>query len=168
MISKAAEDDIPAIVSLLNSSYRGDASKEGWTTEASKIEGDIRTDEAQIKEMMHLPGAVFLKCSNENGHIEGSVFLHKRDGKLYLGMLGVSPSLQAKGTGKKLMAAAEEYARQERCPAIFMRVFTFRNELINWYERQGYYKTGEIQPFENSKYGYSDQPLEFYIMEKRM
>lgn len=168
MIHTATTKDIPALVSLLNSAYRGESSKKGWTTEAEMISGSIRTDEKQLKELMERPGAVFLKSVNENDGIEGCVYLDKRDGKLYLGMLSVNPDRQAKGTGRKIMAAAEDHARKEGCTAIFMRVISLRHELIAWYEKQGYYMTGETQPFENSPYGTAVLPFEFLVMEKRL
>ena len=166
MIQKATINDIPALVGLLNSAYRGESSKKGWTTEADMISGGIRTDEEQLKEMMGKPGAVFLKSVSEKDGIEGCVYLDKRNGKLYLGMLSVNPALQAMGTGKKIMAAAEDHARKEGCPAIFMRVISLRHELIAWYEKQGYSRTGETQPFENSPYGTATIPFEFLVMEK--
>ncbi len=158
--------DIPALVALLNSAYRGDASKKGWTTEADMISGEIRTDEAQLIQLMQKPGAIFLKYTNNNDHIEGCVFLEMREGRLYLGMLSVAPALQAKGIGKQLMTAAEAYAKLQGCPAIFMRVISIRSELIAWYERKGYHKTGEVQPFEDSVYGAATVPFEFLVMQK--
>ena len=168
MIQTATINDIPLLVTLLNSAYRGEASKKGWTTEADLISGSIRTDEAQLRKLMGKPGAVFLKSVNEKDEIEGSVYLDKRDGKIYLGMLSVNPVLQAKGTGTKIMAAAEEHARNENCTVIFMRVISLRHELIAWYEKQGYYRTGETEPFENSPFGTATKPFEFLIMEKRL
>jgi ribosomal protein S18 acetylase RimI-like enzyme len=165
-VSIADTADIPALVALLNSAYRGEASKQGWTTEADMISGEIRTDEAQLKKLMEKPGAVFLKYVSGSDVIEGCVFLDKREGKLYLGMLSVAPALQARGTGKQLMTASEEYAIQEGCPAIFMRVISIRPELIAWYERKGYYKTGDVQPFEDSVYGAAAVPFEFWVMQK--
>ena len=166
-ISPATEKDIPALVALINSAYRGDASKKGWTTEADMIEGNIRTNETDVLEFMQHPDTVFLKYSNDKNEIEGCVFLQKREDKLYLGMLSVSPTVQAKGTGKQLMAAAEDYARQMECPAIFMRVISIRYELIAWYERQGYQKTGSTEPFPTDKpFGKPKLPLEFLILEK--
>lgn len=168
MIKIATTEDIPSLVSLLNNAYRGDASKQGWTTEADMISGTIRTDENQLTKMMETPSACFLKYENAAGEIEGCVFLDKREGKLYLGMLSVNPALQAKGTGKKLMMAAENYAREQHCPAIFMRVVSIRHELIAWYERQGYKMTGESQPFEDSIYGTAAVAFEFQVMEKEI
>ncbi|HMK27987.1 MAG TPA: GNAT family N-acetyltransferase [Chitinophagaceae bacterium] len=165
-ISPAHKEDIPALVKLLNGAYRGEGSKQGWTTEADMVAGDLRTDEANMNELMQMPGAIFLKYSNERNEIEGCVFLHKRQGKLYLGMLSVSPALQTKGIGKQIMAAAELYARSQGCRAVFMRVISIRHELMAWYERQGYYKTGEIQPFDDTKFGTAKQPIEFVVLQK--
>ena len=165
-ISIASINDFPSLVSLLNSAYRGEASKKGWTTEADMIRGAIRTDDEQLISMMNKPGAVFLKYSKDSGEIKGCVFLEKRAGKLYLGMLSVEPNTQAKGIGKMLMAAAEEYAKKQNCPSIFMRVVSIRPELIAWYERKGYYQTGETQPFEDSIYGKATLPFEFLVMQK--
>lgn len=162
----ASKEDIPDLVKLLNNAYRGEGSKQGWTTEADMVAGDLRTDVANMKELMQLPGAVFLKYTNDENVTEGCVFLHKREGKLYLGMFCVSPSLQNKGIGKQIMAAAELYASEQGCPAVFMRVISIRHELIAWYERQGYYKTGEVQPFDDTKFGTATKPIEFIVMQK--
>ncbi len=165
-VTVASIKDIPQLVSLLNSAYRGDASKKGWTTEANMVSGELRTDEKDMHRLMQQPGTVFLKYTNENNLIEGCVFLQKRNDKIYLGMLSVDPSLQAKGIGKLIMQAAEEYALQQKCPAIYMRVISIRHELIAWYERKGYHQTGEHQPFENSRFGTASAPFDFIVMQK--
>ena len=163
----ATIQDIPELVALINSAYRGDASKKGWTTEADLLEGEIRTNEETVEQLMQTKGAVFLKYINEQNGIEGCVFLDKKETGLYLGMLSVSPILQAKGIGKQLMNAAAIYAKRERCDSIFMRVISIRYELIDWYEKQGYYKTGQTEAFPNdNSFGIPTQPLEFLIMEK--
>lgn len=163
----ATPEDIPEMLNIINSAYRGESSKQGWTTEASLLLGDKRTDATTLLHMMETPGTAFLKYVNESGTIEGSVFLHKKEKKLYLGMLAVNPALQAKGTGKKLMAAAEEFAKQVQCNSIYMTVISVRHELIDWYERRGYQKTGEIQPFPSDEsFGVPTQQLEMVVMEK--
>lgn len=168
-ISPAGIRDIAALVALMNSAYRGEASKKGWTTEADLLMGEIRTDEATVKELMQTTGAIFLKKVNEQNDIEGCVFLHKKENKLYLGMLSVSPLIQAKGIGKQLMNAATVYAKEQECHSIFMKVISIRNELINWYEKQGYIKTGETEPFPaDNRFGIPKQPLEFVVMEKKI
>ena len=170
-VSIANKEDIPALMQLLNRAYRGEESKQGWTTEADMVAGDLRTDEDNMKELMLLPDAVFLKYVNDenesdSNRVEGCVFLHKREGKLYLGMFCVAPALQNKGIGKQIMAASELYAKDQGCPAVFMRVISIRNELLAWYERQGYYKTGEVQPFDDTKFGTAKQPIEFIVLQK--
>lgn len=166
MIRQATQKDIPSLVPLINSAYRGEASKKGWTTEANLVSGDIRTDIMQMEELMNAAGVAFLVCENETGTPEGSVYLQKKENKLYLGMLSVLPEIQAKGIGKKLMHAAEDYARKEHCISIYMRVISARHELIAWYEKLGYKNSGKTEPFESNKYGTATRPLEFIIMEK--
>ena len=131
MITVADEKDIPAIMRLVNLAYRGEESKRGWTTEAYLLLGDKRTDEENLRELMHTPGSVFVIFRDTDNTISGSVYLSKKVDRLYLGMLSVSPELQAKGIGKLLMAAAGNHAREQSCRSIFMRVITLRKELIN-------------------------------------
>lgn len=166
-ISIAGTNDRPALVVLMDNAYRGESSKKGWTTEAHLLQGDKRTDDATVSKLMLTPGAVFLKYTNDENIIEGCVFLHQKGNKLYLGMLSVSPLVQAKGIGKKLMAAAEEHARKQNCISIYMHVISLRHELIAWYERHGYHNTGEKIPFPiDERFGIPTQPLEFVVLEK--
>jgi ribosomal protein S18 acetylase RimI-like enzyme len=168
-ITFANETDIPALVKLMDNAYRGEESKKGWTSEANLLLGDKRTDETNVTELMQRPGAVFLKYVDDNGKIEGCVFLHKIEQKLYLGMLCVSPLSQAKGIGKELMAGAESHANLVGCTTIFMTVISVRHELIAWYERKGYRKTGESRPFQvDHRFGIPTQRLEFIILEKNL
>jgi len=168
-ITTAVTEDIPALVKLINSAYRGEESKKGWTTEAYVLDGDLRTDPPMLEKLIQTPGSLILKYTNDEGIIEGCVFLQQRGNRLYLGMLSVSPLLQAKGIGKELMKASHAYAREQGLSAVFMRVISLRHELIAWYERRGYYLTGETEPMpDDTRYGIPNQPLEFVIMEKKI
>jgi ribosomal protein S18 acetylase RimI-like enzyme len=168
-ISTATVQDIPALEKSVNSGYRGEASRKGWTTEADLLHGEVRIDTASLAAMLADNTAVILKYTDAAGDITGCVYLQKQQRGLYLGMLTVSPELQGGGLGKKLLAAAEEYAIQHNCPAIFMSVISVRSELIAWYERHGYRKTGETKPFpDDDRYGKPTQPLEFIILEKKV
>ncbi|MDP4262361.1 MAG: GNAT family N-acetyltransferase [Bacteroidota bacterium] len=168
-ILQSGEKDIAALESLLNSAYRGEASKNGWTTEANLLKGELRTDAATLRGLIQTPGAIFLKYVNAQNEIGGCVFLHQKENRLYLGMLSVSPWIQAKGIGKQLMNAAENYAREKNCSSVFMKVISVRYELVAWYERQGYRRTGETEPFpEDTRFGIPLQPLEFIILEKNL
>jgi len=168
-ISTATIEDIPFLVSLINSAYRGDASKKGWTTEADLLKGELRTDIPTLTDIINKEGATILKYIGEDGTITGCVYLQKMERGLYLGMLTVSPLLQASGIGKKLLAAAEAFAKENNCPLIFMNVISIRSELIAWYERHGYYDSGERKPLpDDTRFGTPTQPLEFIIMEKKI
>jgi ribosomal protein S18 acetylase RimI-like enzyme len=165
-IITAISADIPVLVALVNSAYRGEGSKIGWTTEANLL-GGIRTDEKSLTDMMNKPGATMLICRSENKALIGCVYLQKQEKKLYLGMLTVSPDLQNAGIGKQLLLAATAHARQNNCNTITMTVISVRQELIAWYERHGYHKTGETKPFPaDPSFGLPKQPLEFVVMEK--
>lgn len=165
----ATPEDIPAIVSLVNSAYRGDSSRQGWTTEANLLEGELRIDAPALSALLEQPGAILLKYLGADGSIDGSVYLHQQERGLYLGMLTVNPRLQAAGIGRQLMAAAEAHALAVNCACIFMNVISLRSELIAWYERLGYAKTGETKPMTGDhRFGKPVQPLEFLIMEKKM
>jgi ribosomal protein S18 acetylase RimI-like enzyme len=168
-ISIATLQDVNAIVVLLNSAYRGEDSKKGWTTEADLIAGEVRTSNESLEKVMEQPDSVVLKFTDENNAIVGCVNLQKHDAKIYLGMLSVSPFLQNAGIGKQLLAAANEYALQQNCTSIYMTVITHRTELINWYNRHGYSDTGERKPFvEDNETGKHLQKLEFMVLEKNI
>lgn len=164
-IKPAVEADIPALNVLINSAYRGESSKKGWTAEADLL-GGIRTDENALLAMLQNPDATIL-VYKETGQLLGCVYLELKDNDLYLGMLTVSPDAQANGIGKQLMAAAEQMAINKHCRAITMTVISVRHELIAWYERRGYRQTGETKPFPNDPaFGLPKQPLEFVVLEK--
>jgi ribosomal protein S18 acetylase RimI-like enzyme len=168
-ILPATPADIPQLLTLINSAFRGDTARRGWTHEADLLQGERRTDDATLRALMQIANAVVLKYCNDTGDIEGCVFLNKKERGLYLGMLTVVPELQGAGIGKKLLEAAEAYAREQGCPYIYMNVFSVRDELIAWYERLGYHRTGEIKPYEaNPDFGIPTQPLVFVILEKEL
>jgi ribosomal protein S18 acetylase RimI-like enzyme len=167
-ITLAKEKDIPSLVELINSAYRGESSKIGWTTEADLLGGQ-RTDADMLLGEMKIPDGVFLKYEDENRRLLGTVYLRKEDHKMYLGMLTVSPFHQDKGIGKQLLHAATQFARFRGCNRIFMTVISVRKELIAWYERHGYRLTGERKPFHpDEKFGLPTRPLEFVVLEKRL
>jgi ribosomal protein S18 acetylase RimI-like enzyme len=168
MISKAVVADAPALDKLVNSAYRGDSSRLGWTTEADLLDG-TRTDAAAIKELIETSGITILKYIESN-EILACVELKKESNKLYLGMLTVKPSLQGKGIGKELLKAAEEEGKNQKCTSIFMTVISVRKELIDWYLRHGYQLTGERKPFyfNDPRFGQPKMKLEFIVLEKKI
>jgi ribosomal protein S18 acetylase RimI-like enzyme len=167
-ISKVTRTDIPELVSLVNSAYRGDSSKKGWTTEADLLDG-VRTDPNTLLEQLNQPEQTILKAVDDSHKILGCVSLLEKKDKLYLGMLTVQPDIQASGIGKKLLQAAEDYAKIKNIYCIEMTVISVRQELIAWYQRRGYLLTGEKRAFPSDpKFGIKKQDLEFVVLEKHL
>jgi ribosomal protein S18 acetylase RimI-like enzyme len=165
-VNKATRADVPELNKLVNSAYRGETSKKGWTTEANLLDG-LRIDEATLTGYFDDPNIIILKNTNEAGQINCCVYLEVRAPKLYVGMFSVSPLLQGNGIGRDLLLNAEAFAKQLNCRTLTMTVISIRHELISWYERRGYKATGEIQPFHSDKkFGDPKQPIELIVMEK--
>ena len=168
-ITNASKKDIAELVKLINSAYRGEVSKLGWTTEAGLLAGDLRTDYPTLAAQINKPGSVILKYTAPQNSITGCVYLQIQEKGLYLGMLSVAPVLQGKGIGKLLLAAAETFAFENKCNCIFMQVISVRTELIAWYQLNGYNMTGEKKALpDDNRFGIPTQPLEFAIMKKNM
>lgn len=146
----ATAADVEAIVALTESAYRGDASRVGWTTEADLLDGQ-RTDAREVAGLIANP-AVRLLLAERDRTLLGSCVLERlageHAGEGYFGMFSVRPEAQGCGTGRALLAEAERVARDEwRARAMRMSVIDARAELIAWYERRGYRRTGEYKPF---------------------
>lgn len=167
-ISIANIEDVADLVKLVNSAYRGEGAKQGWTTEADLLDGS-RIDETALMELIQTQGVYILKFVEDNTTL-GCVELKTIDKSLYLGMLTVRPHLQGKGIGKSLLMAAEELAQKDQCEKIFMTVISVRTELINWYQRHGYTDTGKRKSFDfnDPRFGVPKQKLEFAVLEKQL
>ena len=165
----AQTNDADALAALVNSAYRGESSKKGWTTEADLLDGQ-RTDPDSLRQTMRGSHQVYLTAWQDES-LRGSVFLEKRGNLAYLGMLTVSPEIQAQGLGKKILQAAEEWVQKNwQVSGIEMTVITSRFELINWYQRRGYALTNRKEPFPygDEKFGLPKVPdLEFVVLEKK-
>lgn len=142
----ADKNDVPSITDLVNSAYRGDSSRAGWTTEADLLTG-VRVNPEDVRELIETEDSVILLCLRD-GIIVGSVNLLRTADAAYLGMFAVNPALQGGGIGKQFMQAAEELVKQRwQANKMWMTVITTRHELIAYYERRGYQRTGRIKPF---------------------
>lgn len=146
-INRATPDDVKELNTLVNSAYRGEESKKGWTTEAEILDG-VRIDEQAMEALLTHSEATILKSTDSDGRILGTVCLEVKPHGLYLGMFAVSPVSQGSGIGKSLLSAAEKFALENRCNRIIISVISTRMELIDWYRRHGYVATGGAIAFE--------------------
>lgn len=148
---KATSADIPALLALVRSAYRGEDSRQGWTTEADFIT-DERIDEAGLLAKITAPGSAVLLATTTTEDLLAccEVLRHPPPGDLsYFGLFAVNPRLQNGGIGRKMLAEAERFAREEMGAArMEMTVVWLREELIAWYVRRGYVVVeGEKRPF---------------------
>ena len=142
----ATSADVAAIVALVESAYRGDVSRKGWTTEADLLDGQ-RTDPVGVGELIAKPGSCLL-LAERDGALLACANLEKRGEAGYFGMFSVRPELQGAGIGRAVLAEAERVARDDwHCREMHMTVISVRDELIAWYERRGYRRTGIHSPF---------------------
>ncbi len=147
LIRPATLADLDPLHSLVHRAYRGDAARAGWTHEADLLDGQ-RTDMDALSAMLTNPAQAVL-VGEADGALVGCVEVtDKGEGTAYLGMLSVDPALQAGGLGRRLIAAAEDWAAQYfGARRMEMTVIRQRTELIAYYERRGYVLIGEERPF---------------------
>jgi ribosomal protein S18 acetylase RimI-like enzyme len=168
----ARPEDASAIVALVNSAYRGDSSRAGWTTEADLLGGQ-RTDEAAIIDFIAgAPRQRMLVHEHTDGALHACVQLQNQGDEAYLGMLTIRPTLQAAGLGRALLAAAErEVQTHWGVNRVVMTVIEQRDELIAWYERRGYRRTGATAefPYGDLRFGEPKRAdLRFVVLAKEL
>ncbi len=166
----ATPADVGAIVDLVESAYRGHVSRAGWTTEADLLDGR-RTNAEDVLGHIGRPQSQIL-LAFRGGRLQACAHVAVEDGAGYFGMFSVVPTLQRTGLGKQMMAEAERIARDEYgMPLMRMTVIDVREELIAWYERRGYRRTGIKKPFPygDERFGIPlRDDLRFEVLEKTL
>ena len=166
----ATAADIDPIVALVESAYRGDVSRQGWTTEADFL-GGRRTGADDVVACLERQRSRIV-LAERDGQLLACAHVAEEDGAGYFGMFSVKPDLQGGGIGKHVLAECERIARDEwRLPAMRMTVIDIRDELIAFYERRGYRRTGIKKPFPygDPRYGIPTRDdLRFEVLEKEL
>ena len=164
----ATPADIDALVALVTSAYRGDSSRAGWTTEADLLDGN-RIDPEVLRADLERPRSRVLLAEADGG-LQACAHVADEDGAGYFGMFAVHPGLQGGGLGKQLLAECERIARDEwQLPVMRMTVIDIRDELIAFYQRRGYRRTGQFKPFPygDARFGQPKRDdLRFEVLEK--
>ena len=170
-LDPASRDDLPALHALIESAYRGDSARRGWSHEADLLDGQ-RTDLATLDAMLADPTQRLLVLRDHEVLRACVALTDKSAGLAYLGLLTVDPARQSAGLGRMILAAAEDHAVAHfAATRIEMTVITQREELIVWYERRGYTRTGERRPFpaHDPRFGLPTRDdLAFVVLEKRL
>ena len=164
----ATAGDVPELVGLVTSAYRGETSRQGWTTEADILDGERIDPDVLLRDIERPRSRVIV--AERDGRMLACVHVADEDGAGYLGMFSVRPELQGGGLGKQLMAEAERVVREEwGLPVMRMTVIDLRGELIAFYTRRGYRRTGITKPFPygDPRFGIPRRDdLRFEILEK--
>lgn len=171
----ATSEDIPALVSLVTSAYRGEVSRQGWTTEADLLDGS-RIDPEVLRHDIERPRSrVLIAEGPGQAHavdLLACAHVCEEDNAGYFGMFSVKPDLQGAGVGNAVMAEAERMVRDDwGLPTMRMTVIDVRGELIAWYERRGYRRTGITKPFPygDPRFGIPRRDdLRFEVLEKSL
>lgn len=170
-LTPAADADLEAVAALVNSAYRGETSRQGWTTEADYLDGQRTDAETLRRQLAEDPNAILLTLRDTaDGPLLGTAWLEPATADAwYLGMLTVRPDLQARQLGRAVLAGAEAVAAARGARRVVLTVVHIRDTLIAWYQRRGYRLTGETRPFP-----YGDEALgvprrddlSFVVLEK--
>lgn len=153
-------DDVEVVVALVESAYRGERAAATWSSEAELIGGQ-RTDAAMVTATIGDPDTTVLLLISSDADADpdtdadtddvviGCCELRSPDehGRSLLGMFAVDPDLQAAGIGRRVLAEGERVAAAMGAASVELHVIGLRHELIAWYERRGYRRTGERIPF---------------------
>jgi len=183
----ARPEDADAIVALVESAYRGESSRAGWTTEADLLDGQ-RTDREDVLQALSADASTIVlahpapeasaaeqvrSAGDPLRGLLGSVLVQRdRAGSAHIGMFAVRPTLQSRGLGSALLQEAERVAREEfKATRAEMTVIEQRVDILAWYQRRGYRPTGATEPFPygNPRFGLPRRPdLRFLVVVKTL
>lgn len=141
----ASKLDASEIAALVNKAYRPLLHQRGWTHEADLVTGD-RTSPEQVLSLFGPQSSILVL--DQASMIVACVHVQGYASNAYIGMLATEPDCQNRGLGKKMLACAEQYAvEQFKATTFKMSVLSSRAELISFYERRGYVRTGHIESY---------------------
>ena len=150
----ADEADFDTILGLVNRAFQ---------VESFFIDGD-RLDPERLRG--YFDKGRFLVVE-ENGALVGCICVELQSDHSYLGLLSVEPSLQRVGLGRRLVAAAEEFARNMGSNRMELTVVHLRTELPAFYEKLGYKVVG-TEPIRKEMETRVTQPCHFIRMAKAL
>jgi N-acetylglutamate synthase-like GNAT family acetyltransferase len=150
MIRPATEADAPALTALINLAFQ---------VERFFLDSD-RLDLAEVLDRLRKG---FFLIEEADSRMIACVYVELRGDRAYLGLLSVEPAIQRGGLGKRLVDAAEEFARASGSRHMDLNVVNLREELPPFYRKLGYSESG-TSPFPSEVY--TKLPCHFIQMSK--
>jgi GNAT superfamily N-acetyltransferase len=165
----ASENDAERVCELVNSAYRGDSGRLGWTAESDYLDGQ-RIDPEMFRELFTIDSVVLVFPNGETPI--GCVNIQRNGSEMYMGMVTVSPKMQSQGLGSFVMKSAEEWGKEHwGVKTVKITVISKRKELINWYIKRGFVPNGAVEPFPygQERFGIPQMDdLEFIVLIKQL
>ncbi|MBR7716041.1 GNAT family N-acetyltransferase [Acinetobacter nosocomialis] len=139
--------DIPLLVDLINHSYRAQQGR-SWTTEVEFVKGQ-RISQEQLTQQLELPNSVLLVAEIDSSQFVACIGLTFQKNTVEIGTFCTDPNLQDMKVGRCVLEYAEQFALRKtpELDSALMYVLNVRSELIAYYERRGYAKTGHVEPY---------------------
>jgi N-acetylglutamate synthase-like GNAT family acetyltransferase len=148
----AEESDLPALETLINSAFE--------VEKFFKLEPRVDAEHTR----KYFRTGRFLLAEDEAG-LTGCVYVELDGERSYFGLLSVDPSRQKTGLGRRLVAAAEEFAREMGAHRMELTVVNLRTELPPLYRKLGYVEVGE-EPMPAEWSNRINRPCHFIRMAK--
>ncbi|KAH7157808.1 acyl-CoA N-acyltransferase [Dactylonectria estremocensis] len=164
----ATPDDAAQVQALVEAAFRAEDSRPDWTADM-KLGSSFRIGVETILSQITKPDSAILMATDGNGALVGSVEVSRRDDLARVSMLAVDLRRQQGGLGRQVLAHAEDYClRTWGVHRIGLNALSTREQLISWYMRRGYQKTGKSSPFPNERLGELElsEDLHFVELEK--
>lgn len=139
--------DIPSLVKLINQSYREQQGR-SWTTEVEFVKGQ-RISHEQLEQQLELSNSLLIVAETDSSKIVACIGLNFQDNNVEIGTFCTDPHIQNMKVGRCVLEYAEQFALQKapELDSAVMYVLDVRSELIAYYERRGYVKTGNEEPY---------------------
>lgn len=166
-IRRARRDEAAIIADLVQSAYRGDSGRRSWTTEADLLD-DERISADGVAAIIDGADSAVLIAEDGERLVACAEVRRFDEHTAYFGMFAVDPDLQNAGVGRTLLSEAERFAQQAwHADTMRMQVIDARTELIDWYDRRGYQRTGEVIPMPERLIAAASRPdMAFVVLTK--
>lgn len=153
-IRTVTETDFDAILSLINSAFQ--------------VECFFKNrDRVDAEDLRHYFQTGTFLVGEEDGRIIGCVYVSRHGDRAYFGLLSVDPTRQKSGIGRRLVAAAEEFAREGGARFMDLKLINLRTELPGIYQKLGYHISGTEQ-YPKERQHMLTQPVHFLCMTKEL